>query len=94
MGWVGAEDEPNGLGSIFSKTKGTLCARRLLPGWEAWKTPREGDILHAVIVPQTALVEGGIWMKNTGKRIFFSVVVVALANIALVVTAGAFASQR
>jgi hypothetical protein len=33
-------------------------------------------------------------MKNTGKRIFFSVVVVALANIAFVVTAGAFASQR
>jgi hypothetical protein len=33
-------------------------------------------------------------MKNTGKRIFFSVVVAGLANIALIVSAGAFASQR
>jgi len=33
-------------------------------------------------------------MKNTGKRIFFSVVVLVIANAVLLVSAGAFASQR
>ena len=33
-------------------------------------------------------------MKNTGKRIFFSVVVFALANAALLVVAGNLTSQR
>jgi len=33
-------------------------------------------------------------MKNTGKRIFFSLVVLALTNAVLLVSAGAFASQR
>jgi hypothetical protein len=33
-------------------------------------------------------------MKNTGKRIFFSVVAFGLANIALFVAAGSFTSQR
>jgi hypothetical protein len=47
-----------------------------------------------VIVPNKALYEGGIQVKNTGKRIFFAVVVAALANAALIVSAGAFASQR
>lgn len=35
----------------------------------------------------------GIHMKNTGKRIFFSVLAFALANVA-VVTAGALSSSR
>jgi hypothetical protein len=33
-------------------------------------------------------------MKNTGKRIFFTALVVALSNIALVAAAGLFTSQR
>jgi len=33
-------------------------------------------------------------MKNTGKRIFFSIIVLVVANAALLVSAGAFASQR
>ena len=33
-------------------------------------------------------------MKNTGKRIFFSAIVFALANAALLVVAGNLTSQR
>jgi hypothetical protein len=33
-------------------------------------------------------------MKNTGKRIFFAVVAVALSNIMLVAAAGLWTSQR
>lgn len=33
-------------------------------------------------------------MKNTGKRIFFAAAALVLANIALVVAAGSFTSQR
>ncbi len=33
-------------------------------------------------------------MKNTGKRIFFAAVAFALVNVAVVVSAGSFASQR
>jgi hypothetical protein len=33
-------------------------------------------------------------MKNTGKRIFFAVVAVALANAVLLASAGLFTSQR
>ena len=33
-------------------------------------------------------------MKNTGKRIFFSAVVFALANLSVLVVAGNLTSQR
>jgi len=33
-------------------------------------------------------------MKNTGKRIFFSVVAFAVANLAVLVVAGSLTSQR
>lgn len=33
-------------------------------------------------------------MKNTGKRIFFSAVAFVLVNLVVVVSAGAFTSQR
>lgn len=69
----------------------------LLQGWEALETPRSPSHGEPVNLGAKALKihrEDGIHMKNTGKRIFFSIVAFGLANLAIVVSAGAFTSQR
>ena len=68
-----------------------------LQGWEALGTSRSALIGEPVIIGARALKvhrEDGIHMKNTGKRIFFSIVAFGLANLAIVVSAGAFTAQR
>jgi len=69
--------------------------RRFSKVGRPWRRLERVRVLLQVFVPDLrALVEGGMLMKNTGKRIFFAVVVVAISNLVLLVSAGAFASQR
>lgn len=69
----------------------------LLRGWEALGTSVKPFFGEPMILGATALAyhrEDGIHMKNTGKRIFFTIAAFGLANLAIVVSAGAFTSQR
>jgi hypothetical protein len=68
-----------------------------LQGWEALGTSCSALCGEQMSWSASALEvhrEDGIHMKNTGKRIFFSIVAFGLANLAIVVSAGAFTSQR
>jgi predicted regulator of Ras-like GTPase activity (Roadblock/LC7/MglB family) len=60
-------------------------------GWEAKGTPQALKRCGRWTMSDE---RDGCFMKNTGKRIFFAVVAFAVANLGVLVMAGAVTSQR
>jgi len=95
--WVLEGWELRGLvlsGRSHSASLRACVARRFLRLGRLGGAPQEPQALGGACPGNWALNEDEVHMKNTGKRIFFVVVMFVVANAVLLVSAGAFTSQR
>jgi len=93
-GRVGAEGISQIKDPIQQSEERRLRCSPFPSGWETCRNSYGAFALLEGCLGNQALNEVGVHMKNTGKRIFAAVVLFVAVNGVLLVSAGAFASQR